>query len=920
MSGPKAQLTVFTSSRPARLSKGFELGEDSKLVKSNGGRMAQGECETIIATPLEYAELLKTLKSNQALGFGLGPEYSCSIGTQGYLQPGQIARVRKNFSWAKGPGVMVHDYDPIKDGSDPWTQEYWLEVLKEAAPELAFVPMVVASSVSAHIYTETGECLKGPGGLRAYAFVLDAEDIPRAGQVLHDRLWLAGYGRFDVSESGTLLDRSCVDALLWLPEHLDFAGAAVLGPGLVQKKPEPVVLNPDAEFLDTRAAFPDLTPEEKKRLAALKQQARVAMREKVEEKKEAWLAKNMKTFRAKHPSKTESEFTAVEKLFRKSLEDGNLCEDHEIHMFNGSTVTVRDILVEPAKYHDKRCADPVEPGYNDDTDIAWICAKDGMPPAIFSHAHGEKMYTLGTDKKAKKPPMGREEASGIRQELETRIKDTEDFDELLGPVTESIAKSGLPVPDAEYLLKLIKKRTGTSLQDLRDAVRLVCTTEGEIGGDKFNHLETAQRVIESFGPGNLVQALSFFWKWDRTGVWRKIHDLEIKQKVQRLAEAEDLTASMVDSVFKLAANETFRPGHVFDAYQDAVNVLNGELHWDCDRWVLRPHCRENYRTTQIPVEYNPEATAPRFTQFLEEIFLDDKDKEQKKLLVLEAIGYSMMATSRFEKLFILVGHGANGKSALLRLIRDLVGHDQTCAVQPGELDNRFQRAHLHGKLVNLITEIPVGHELSDAELKAMASGEMTSVEHKNKDPFEFAPYATFWLATNHMPHTRDLSDGMFRRVVILTFNRSFLEAEQDRLLPEKLKAELPGIMAMAMDAVAGVIRRGEFTKAPSSEAATLEWRKDCDQVAQFVDDRCVLQQGVKSSSSEIFSDYHLLWAGEAGVKRTLGRKKFTARLQQLGVKPYKGTGGERMLAGIVLRKSGKASPTSDWDNDVRYDL
>jgi len=79
---------------------------------------------------------------------------------------------------------------------------------------------------------------------------------------------------------------------------------------------------------------------------------------------------------------------------------------------------------------------------------------------------------------------------------------------------------------------------------------------------------------------------------------------------------------------------------------------------------------------------------------------------------------------------------------------------------------------------------------------------------------------------------------------------------------------------------------------------------DCDQVVAFVEDRCTLGPGLTSTSAEIFTDYRTGWAEEAGIKRTLGRKNFTSRLQKLGVTPVKGTGGERKLAGIALRTAG----------------
>ena len=64
-------------------------------------------------------------------------------------------------------------------------------------------------------------------------------------------------------------------------------------------------------------------------------------------------------------------------------------------------------------------------------------------------------------------------------------------------------------------------------------------------------------------------------------------------------------------------------------------------------------------------------------------------------------------------------------------------------------------------------------------------------------------------------------------------------------------------------AIAGVFRRGEFTKAASVEERKKEWRLDCDQVAQFVDDRCVLSPEFFETSYKLYNAYED-WTKEAG--------------------------------------------------------
>jgi putative DNA primase/helicase len=282
------------------------------------------------------------------------------------------------------------------------------------------------------------------------------------------------------------------------------------------------------------------------------------------------------------------------------------------------------------------------------------------------------------------------------------------------------------------------------------------------------------------------------------------------------------------------------------------------------------------------------------------VFADDPDRIEKAALVCEMIGYSLLSTCEFEKFALLIGPGANGKSVLLDVIRALIGPRNIAAVQPSQFENRFQRAHLHCKLVNLVTEIAQGHEMADAQLKSIVSGELTTAEHKHKPPFDFQPYATCWFATNHMPHTRDFSDALFRRALIIPFNRVFAEHEQDKRLKEKLVAELPGILNLALEAMGTVFERGDFTRPKSCEDARRAWRVECDQVAQFAEEQCFFDSSASIPSSKIYRAYEQ-WAVGAGINKRLNRKNFTNRITLLGANCGRGTGGIRLLCGVSLK-------------------
>jgi putative DNA primase/helicase len=429
----------------------------------------------------------------------------------------------------------------------------------------------------------------------------------------------------------------------------------------------------------------------------------------------------------------------------------------------------------------------------------------------------------------------------------------------------------------ETVLRAIKDATKTTLGAIRAQLKQ------ETGSDDPDQLDLARATIQRIGAANLLCTNGTVWRWQDRGVWTEQDDRAIKQSAQLAIDDQmiDVTATLVNGVADVLKTEIFQPDHEFNrGNPETVNCLNGELELQGGKWILRPHCRENYRTTQIPVAYDPQADALLFRTFLEQVFRDDPDILDKIKCVLELMGYTLMSHAQHELFAMLIGPGANGKSVLLAILEGLAGVENVAGVQPANFERTFQRAHLHQKLANIVTELKQGEVIADAELKAITSGEPSTVEHKFKAPFVMRPFATCWFGTNHMPHTRDFSEALFRRATILQFNRTFAKQEQDPQLKGKLLAELPGILNMALDAYAMALTDG-FAAPASSEAAKQEWRQEADQVAQFVDEVCTRDAKAKATSTEVFNAYRN-WAQDNGINKTMSQKGLRQRLTRLG--------------------------------------
>ena len=391
-----SKITIATSEQPKRLTKKWEI-IDGTPQKIHAGEMSQGTVDKVDApTPSSLADILRKLSSNQALIFGLTDGDQSPVVTKEKLShaaPGTIARTADAFSWNAGPGWMLLDGDPLP-GQDPLTREEWPSLLSNVVPLLRDAPMVWNVSGSSMIFNnETGERITGIRGQRLYILVADARDIPRAGKVLCERLWLAGHGRFIVSKSGQTLQRSPVDASVWQTNRLDFAAPPVCVSPLETRRPDPEAINNDALPLLTSEAVPDLTAAEREQLAAIIESARGCddLLDEINFARDEWIEKRL----AEMSTLSEPAQEEARQRLRDAVENRRLFGDFELVHSTGDRVTVGQLLDNPDRWHGERFHDPLEPDYsNSDKRIAWCNLKSGGVPSIYSHAHGGMRYRL----------------------------------------------------------------------------------------------------------------------------------------------------------------------------------------------------------------------------------------------------------------------------------------------------------------------------------------------------------------------------------------------------------------------------------------------------------------------------------------------------------------------------------------------
>lgn len=447
--------------------------------------------------------------------------------------------------------------------------------------------------------------------------------------------------------------------------------------------------------------------------------------------------------------------------------------------------------------------------------------------------------------------------------------------ELLGRV------SGSDPLEKDRLFKAIKSNTGTGTTRLWEMEKELNPTTVEV-----DHKAIAAEIVNKIGSDDLVADELCIWRWDKSGIWCAQTPETIRQWALEYMDEFRISANdfTVQSVAKLLHTRVYKPGIEFNnltklSSSDAFCCENGEVVLNAGCWVLEPHRRESYMTTRLPVSYDPDARAPRFEQFLNEVLPDDPESQTA---LLEMIGYSLMPHCRYERFILMIGEGSNGKSIIFRVLEMLLGKDNCAGVQPAQFGNEFYRAMLNNKLANVVTEIPVGVALDDS-LKAIVSGEPIAVSHKYQPTFVMHPFATCWFGTNQFPQNRDFSDGIYRRALMLRFKQTFKPelGNCDPDLRNKLERELPGILNMALTAYGEAVKRGSLSRPQLSDDTLNEWALEADQVKAFVNDCARCDAGGKELLSVVYFQYEF-WAAENGRKNLVNSSTLRQRLDRLG--------------------------------------
>ncbi len=224
-------------------------------------------------------------------------------------------------------------------------------------------------------------------------------------------------------------------------------------------------------------------------------------------------------------------------------------------------------------------------------------------------------------------------------------------------------------------------------------------------------------------------------------------------------------------------NETSDANRIF--------VKNGIFNKETQQ--LEQFTQNEYRLAKIQTNYNSNASSPTITMpdglswsfdmWLDELVDHDPDRLTQMWQIITA---ALNPGRVYNKCVIFYSRqGNNGKGTLGQVLKNIIGDGLYSSVNIKNFGVRFRTQQLLGKIVNIADENPVGAYIDGTdEFKAAITGDDIQIEAKGKDAYPMQVRMLNIQMLNGTLLTRDKSNSIYRRLLIVPFTHTFTGCER----------------------------------------------------------------------------------------------------------------------------------------------
>jgi putative DNA primase/helicase len=336
-----------------------------------------------------------------------------------------------------------------------------------------------------------------------------------------------------------------------------------------------------------------------------------------------------------------------------------------------------------------------------------------------------------------------------------------------------------------------------------------------------------------------VPSLGKWLRWDDKR-WCFDDRLIAYDRMRRVCRAAAAECNQPKLAKLIASNKTAAAAERFARSDQRIIATVDEL--DADPWLLntprgtvdlrtgeeRSHNQSDLLTKITGVAPDASCPTPVWDAFLARV--TDNQPELSAYLQRMA-GYSLTGSTQEHALFFLYGLGANGKTTFLNVITACAGdYHRTAPIETftaSSVDRHpTELAGLRGARLVTAIETEEGRRWAESRIKSLTGGDKISARFMRQDFFEYTPQFKLIIAGNHKPGLKSVDEAIRRRFNLIPFTVTIPPEERDEALPEKLKAELPGIMQWMIEAAwigrSAVCRPPKWSRRPPQPTSKLK--------------------------------------------------------------------------------------------------
>ena len=279
---------------------------------------------------------------------------------------------------------------------------------------------------------------------------------------------------------------------------------------------------------------------------------------------------------------------------------------------------------------------------------------------------------------------------------------------------------------------------------------------------------------------------------------------------------------------------------------------------DLEKYALLEHSPKFLITQSSKVSFDGEGKCPAFLKFLDDITGGD---ENLKDYLQKLVGYCLTGSIKERAVFIMYGHGKNGKSTFLRVLHDLMGdYAQATSTQTfmdkGNDSIRNDLASLHDARLVTTSEVGRNGTLDATVIKEFTGGDPVTCRFLYRESFSYLPKFKLIMAVNLRPRLSDKDQAIWDRIHLIPFTVRISEEKlvaQEQLLAT-FHAEMGGILKWAVEGCKKWQEEG-LKKPDSVIEATNDYKSEVDPTSLWTETRYTGNDADTVPTGLLFDDF-----------------------------------------------------------------